>query len=206
MKSAMPLIVALLVSSNETHAQTYEFNAAVGSSLTVNGALDGTTVADHYWGSDYSGYVGELALVFANQGELPGDIGVPRGTFLGDSGDTYAGSLGLVVFCLDSETTFNTSSNASQTYTYEAYAWQAAETRFMSEGVDGYNAGGLLKAAYLIEQYYDIAHDGGDLGAAALQSAIWEVVTDAVPSVADGDGNYYVRTDTGIGTEIVRSR
>lgn len=205
MKFAMPLLVVLLVSAARVNAQTYEFNSVTGSTSSVNGSLDGWTVADHYWGNDYSGYVGELALLFANPDDVPGGIGVPRGTFIGDAGDTYAGTLGLVVFCLDSETVFNTSGSASQTYTYEAYDWQAAESRFLADGVSGYNTGGLQKAAYLIEHYYDVAHDGGDLGASALQSAIWEVVTDPVASVADGDGNYFVRTDTGVSTLDQRS-
>ena len=178
-------------------AQTFDFNSISGVNPATDGSIDGWTMADHFGGSNYSGYVGELSLIFANPDDVAGGIGVPRGTFVGDAGDSYAGQLGLVVFCLDSETLFKSSATPSTTYSYEAFNFGAAEERYLAEGVSGYREGGLLRAAYLIENYYDVAHGGGDLEAAALQSAIWEVLTDATPDVSTGSGNYYVRDNTG---------
>jgi len=185
--------------------QTFNFNGVSGVNSSTDGSIDGWTLADHYGGSDYSGYVGELSLIFSNQNDVAGGIGVPRGTFLGDVDGSYAGDLGLVVFCLDSETGFGSSSSPSQTFQYQAYNAGAAESRYLAEGVNGYRVGGLLRAAYLIENFYDVAHGGGDLEASALQAAIWEVLTDATPDLSTGSGNYYVRDTTGSGLLDQRS-
>lgn len=202
----LPVLSAVLLgSATFSAAQTYQFNGISGINSATDGSIDGWTVADQFGSNQYSGYVGELALIFANQNDVPGGIGVPRGTFLGDAGDTYAGDLGLVVFCIDSETAFGNSGSPAQTFTYEAYAWGAAENRYLSEGVSSYQLDGLLRAAYLLETYYDEAHDGGDLGASALQAAIWEVLADASPDLSTGSGMYFVRNNTGSTTLNQRS-
>lgn len=152
-------------------------------------------MADHYGSSDYSGFVGQLGLVFEDQTAFAGLTSVPEGTFIGDVADIYAGQYGLTVFCIDSETLFQ-GSGTNTPQTYAAHSYQQAEVRYTLEGVSGYTAGGLRRAAYLLESFYWDAMDGGDLGASTLQSALWEVLTDTVPSLSFGQGNYYLRNNT----------
>jgi len=191
------LLILMLSFGGVSFAQMFQFNGVSGVNSSTDGALDGWSVGDRYGGTSYNGYVGELALIFANDGDVPSGLGVPRGTFVGDVGGSYAGKLGLVVFCTDSNTGFRNSSSPANVFSYEAHTLASAESRYLAEGVSGYRSGGLRRAAYLIENYYDAAHAAGDLAAAALQSAIWEVLTDESPSLSPEDGNYFVRENTG---------
>ncbi|MEM9235907.1 MAG: PEP-CTERM sorting domain-containing protein [Verrucomicrobiota bacterium] len=177
-------------------AQGFQFNGITGVNSATDDSIGGWTIADQYLGSNFSGYAGEMSLIFANDGDVPSGIGVPRGTFVGDAGGAYAGDLGLVVFCIDINTGFRESASPAETFSYEAHTFASAESRYLAEGVTGYRSGGLLRAAYLIENFYDAAHAGGDLGAAALQAAIWEVLTDGDPSLAPGDDNYFLRNNS----------
>lgn len=198
------LLSAALCLSMADAQSTYEYRSVSGEQGTVNGALDGYTVADHYGTSSYSGYVGEMGLVFNNQSSFSGISGTPQGTFRGDAGDIYDNQVGLVVFCIDSETPF-VGSGTSSVQTYVGYGLIQAEQRYLTDGVAGYTPGGLRRAAYLLETFYNTAHNGGNLEAASMQSAIWEVLTDSTPSLATGDGNYYVRNNTGNATTNQRS-
>lgn len=87
--------------------------------------------------------------------------------------------------------------------TYVPDDFAAANSRYngvnngSGNGVPFYRDGGLLRAAYLIDKFYDSVHAAGNTEAAALQSAIWEVLYDANPDVETGNGNYYVRNNTG---------
>ena len=67
--------------------------------------------------------------------------------------------------------------------------------RYLSEGVGGYAAGGR-SGDLLMEHYYSTASSRGDVTTAALQAAIWELLTDTQPSLAQGQGSYFVRNDT----------
>jgi hypothetical protein len=174
----------------------FQFNGLSGVNSSTQGALDGWSIADQLGGRPYSGYAGEMALIFANESDVPDGLGVPRGTFLGDSSGSYADDLGLVVYCIDLNTEFKNSVNPSDVFLYEAHTLESAESRYLAEGVNGYRSGGLKRAAYLIENYYDSAHAAGDLAAASLQAAIWEVLTDTVPSLVPDDGDYSLRNDT----------
>jgi hypothetical protein len=175
-----------------------------GSDPNVDGTLNGWTVADQFGTSQYAGYVGHLGVIFQDQAAFADVSGTPRGSFRGDAGGAYAGQLGLVAFCIDSETSFRgTSNQAPQNYVpNQAYT---AEARYLDEGVSGYGTGGLLKAAYLLETFYDQAMSLGDLGAATLQAAIWEVLTDSTPNLAIGNGNYFLRNNTGNATQNNRA-
>ncbi|MCU0796804.1 MAG: PEP-CTERM sorting domain-containing protein [Akkermansiaceae bacterium] len=195
MKKQIRLVLAACVLGTPLHAQNYDFETVTGYLSSVNGALDGWTMADHYAGNNYQGYVGEMGLIFANQSSLPSGLGVPEGTFRGDASDLYSGELGLVVFCIDSETPFQ-GAGTQQVQVYQAHTLAMAEARYLGEGVAGYMAGGLQRAAYLMDTYFADAHAAGDVGAAAMQSAIWEVLTDFNPNLAMGSGNYYVRNNT----------
>lgn len=170
-----------------------------GGDANVDESLNGWIVPDQFGLSQYSGYVGHLGVIFQDQAAFAAVVGTPRGSFRGDSSGSYAGQLGLVAFCIDSETSFlGTSNQAPQNYTaHQAYN---AEARYLGEGVSGYGTGGLLRAAYLLETFYDDAMAAGDLGAAALQSSIWEVLTDSTPDLALGVGNYFLRNNTGDAT------
>ncbi|MGB6222034.1 PEP-CTERM sorting domain-containing protein [Haloferula sp.] len=204
MKFIFLLPLALLL-SGVAYGQRFEFNSVSGVNSATDDSIDGWSISDTFLGQEFNGYSGELALIFANDEDVPGGIGTPRGTFRGDTGGAYAGKLGLVVFCTDPNTEFKSSSSPSVKFTYEAHSLSSAERRYLTEGVSGYRAGGLLRAAYLIETFYDQAHAAGDLQAASLQSAIWEVLTDGTPSLAPGQGNYFLRNDTGLGVIDLRS-
>ncbi len=186
-------------------AVVLEFHSFTGLSASVDGTLDGATVADQYGGHQYTSYVGSLGLMFADPSVVEDIIGTPLGSFRGDAGGAHAGGLGLMGFCIDSETGFGVSATTDQTFYYEPMSWEVAEARYLSEGVGGYRAGGLKKAAYLLERHYVEADAGGDLEAAAMQAAIWEVLTDSDPNLNDGRGNYFLRTDTGDATLNQRS-
>ncbi|MEP4076852.1 PEP-CTERM sorting domain-containing protein [Haloferula sp.] len=177
-------------------AQVFQFNGITGVNSSTDDSIDGWSIADQYGGSNYSGYAGEMSLIFANDGDVPGGLGVPRGTFVGDVGGSYADKLGLVVFCTDPNTGFRESGSPADVFTFEAHSLASAESRYLAEGVSGYRSGGLRRAAYLIENFYDEAHAAGDLAAAALQAAIWEVLTDSDPSLSMDDGNYFLRNNS----------
>lgn len=204
MKSIFLLMLTLLM-SGVGYGQRFEFNSVSGVNSATDDSIDGWSISDSFLGDEFSGYSGELALIFANDEDVPGGIGTPRGTFRGDTGAAYAGRLGLVVFCADPSTEFRSSSSPSVKFTYEAHSLASAERRYLTEGVSGYRAGGLLRAAYLIENFYDQAHAAGDAQAASLQSAIWEVLTDTTPSLSPGEGNYFLRNDTGLAVIDLRS-
>jgi hypothetical protein len=193
--SIRPLLLLLLTCS-AVQAQMFQFNGLSGVNTDTNDSLDGWTIADRYGGTSYSGYAGEMALLFSNDGDVSSGLGVPRGTFVGNATGSYAGKLGLVVFCTDSNTGFRESSHVGELFSYEAHSLASAESRYLAEGVGGYRSGGLRRAAYMIENYYDAAHSAGDLAAAALQAAIWEVLTDDVPSLSPDEGNYFLRNNT----------
>lgn len=199
MKSLLSPFFALCL-GGAAGAQVFQFNGLSGVNPAVDDSIDGWTIADQFDGGDLSAYAGELSLIFANDEDVPSGLGVPRGTFVGDADGAYAGKLGLVVFCTDINTGFRTSANPDDVFAYEAHSLAAAESRYLAEGVTDYYSGGLRRAAYLIENYYDVAHDGDDLGAAALQAAIWEVLTDETPSLAPGADTYFLRNDTSQGT------
>lgn len=204
--SAFRAFLATLLVSASVHGQTFQFNSISGVNSATDDAIDGWAVSDEFLGSPFQGYAGELSLIFANPEDVPGGIGTPRGTFRGDLGGAYSDQLGLVVFCIDPNIQFPNSANPSQSFTYAAHGLEAAEGRYLSEGVAGYRAGGLLRAAYMIETFYDQAHAGGDLEAAALQAAIWEVLTDGTPDLSLGQGNYFLRDNTGSSGSNLRSQ
>ncbi len=185
-------------------AAIYQVEPVSGQVGSVNGSLNGWSVADHYGTSNYQGFIGDLGLMFVDDGSLPPIDTQSAGIFTGDSGDTYDGRLGINAFCIDSETGF-VGAGSGTVVEYSAHSLGAAEARYLAEGVDGYRAGGLKRAAYLVQNYYEASRASGDLGASALQAAIWEVLTDEVASVATGDGNYYVRDNTSNGTLNSRS-
>jgi hypothetical protein len=124
------------------------------------------------------------------------------GLVVADAGGTYSGVRGIVGFCIDSETSFQTSSSNADVKTYVAHSYTAANSRYngvnngSGNGVPFYRDGGLLRAAYLMDKFYESAHAAGETEAAALQAAIWEVLYDANPDVETGNGNYYVRNNT----------
>lgn len=184
------------------HAQV-QFWTASGNSSDVNGALDGRTVADRLGANSYNGYVGEMILMPSDPNYLGGLAPDAPGIVEADSDGAYAGVRGMVGFCIDSETAFQVSSGALDLKTYVPHDFAAANSRYngvnngSGNGVPFYRDGGLLRAAYLIDKFYEAAHAAGDTEAAALQAAIWEVLYDANPSVSTGDGNYYVRNNTG---------
>lgn len=184
------------------HAQV-QFWTASGNSSDVNGALDGRTVADRLGANSYNGYVGEMILMPSDPNYLGGLAPDAPGIVVADSGGAYSGVRGIVGFCIDSETAFQVSSGALDIKNYVPYDYAAANSRYngvnngSGNGVPSYRDGGLLRAAYLIDKFYESAHAAGDNEAAALQAAIWEVLYDANPSVATGNGNYFVRNNTG---------
>lgn len=196
MKRTVSTVIVSLLFGVVAQGQVFQFNSRSGVNSDTDGSLDGWTIADRLGGVDYSGYAGELSLIFANEDDLPTGLGVPRGTFLGDAEGAYADRLGLVVFCTDPNTGFLDSSSPAESFAYRPLALAAAESRYLSEGVAGYIAGGLKRAAYLIETFFDGAHAAGDREAAALQAAVWEVLTDSTPNLATGAGNYFLRNDT----------
>jgi hypothetical protein len=177
----------------------------VSSTVTsVDGSLNGWDVADQYGVNQYQGNIGHLGLI---PGQVTGSPTIDPnaiGTFLGDPNDTYDGRAGLVGFCIDSETSL-VGAGTGQLVDYEAYTWDAAETRYLVEGVSGYRPGGLRRAAYLLENFFVESEVLGSLGAASMQAAIWEVLTDESPSLALNDGNYFVRNNTGDATLDSRS-
>jgi hypothetical protein len=187
-----------------------EFWTLSGGNANVDGAADGRTVADRLNSNSYSGYVGEMVLMPTDPDLLGGlESGAP-GLMEADASGDYSGVRGIVGFCIDSETGFRNSSSPLDFNSYVPLDYTEANNRYngidngSGNGVAFYQNGGLLRAAYLIDKFYDSAHAAGDTEAAALQVAIWEVLYDTNPSVATGNGAYYVRNNTGnAGTNAV---
>ena len=182
-----------------------EFWSISGQSAEVTNAVDGYVVADHLGSNNYNGYVGQLVIAPSNPSLLGGLPASTPGIIETSSGGTYQSVRGLVGFCIDSETAFQTSSGLADTKSYVGLDFAGANSRYIEDGVSQYRPGSLMRAAYLIDRYYEQVHAGGDLEAAALQTAIWEVLYDAAPNVATGAGNYYVRNNTGNATTDGRS-
>lgn len=194
-----PCVLGGILGISCLQAAPSSFFAQSGNHSSLNGALDGTTVADQLGLSPYDGFVGELALIPVDSSAL---ASVPSGTagmITADNGGTFSNRRGLAGFCIDSETGFLTSSSSSssQHRSYEALSFSSANARYLSEGTHYYLADGLKRAAYLLENFYNSAHNGSDVEAAALQSAIWEVLYDSNPNVSLNQGNYFIRTDVG---------
>ncbi|QTN31300.1 hypothetical protein HZ994_02805 [Akkermansiaceae bacterium] len=189
-------IIFVLFSSPFVTAQL-EFWSISGQSADVDGAVDGLQVPDHLGGNNYNGYVGQLVIMPTDPSLMGGLTPSAPGLVEGDTGGTYQQVRGIAVFCIDSETAFLTSANQSVTHTYVGSDFATANSRYINEGVSQYRPGALLRAAYLIDRFYDQVHAAGDIEAAALQTAIWEVLYDAAPDVETGQGNYYVRNNTG---------
>jgi len=177
-----------------------EFWSISGQSVDVNGAVDGAQVADHLGGNNYNGYVGQLVIMPTDPSLMGSLAPSAPGMIVADSDGAYQNVRGLAGFCIDSETSFLTSANRSSPRIYVGLDYATANSRYISQGVSQYRPGGLLRAAYLMDKFYDQVHAGGDIDAAALQAAIWEVLYDATPNVTTGQGNYYVRNNTGNGT------
>ncbi|MGB6223372.1 hypothetical protein [Haloferula sp.] len=192
--------VAILLTLNSISdaAQTVNFWSAQGDSTDVNAALFGGTVFDHLGGSNYSGYIGEMALIPTEPGILSDAAPGARGMASMDGDGLYGGARGFVGFCIDSETPFLTSSSLSDTFDYQPLSFAAANSRFQADGVNFYISGSLKRAAYMIETFYDDARAAGELGGASLQAGIWEVLYDANPSVSSESGNYYIRNNIGL--------
>ncbi len=180
------------------HGQV-EFWSRSGTS-DVDDATDGFTVPDHLRSNNYQGYVGEMVLMPTNPNLLNGLPPSAPGLITADSGDTYSGVRGIAGFCIDSETSFKISSSQADRKTYLALTYAQANSRYIADGVLHYLPGNLLRAAYMIDKFYQQAHAGGNIEAAALQAAIWEVLYDSTPNTNTGNGNYYVRNNTGDAT------
>ena len=180
-------------------AAPVSFYGQSGNHSALNGALDGVDVADQLGLSPYDGFIGQLALIPADPTLLSYVTAGTAGMITADGGGAFSDLRGLAGFCIDSETTFLTSSGTgfSQLHGYEAHNFSSADSRYLSDGVNFYLAGGLKKAAYLLETFYGDAHGGGDEEAAALQAAIWDVLYDSSHGVGLNDGNYYLRTNAG---------
>ncbi len=164
---------------------------------------DGAVVADHLATNIYEGYIGELVIMPTNSdflGSLQTDA---PGLVEADSDGVYSGVRGIIGYCIDSETVFRTSFSRADTNSYSPLNYTDANNRYnginngSGNGVAFYRNGGLLRAAYLMDKFYESAHAGGNNRAAALQTAIWEVLYDGNLSVSTGNGNYYVRNNTG---------
>ena len=197
--------VGLLLGSSGLQAQV-QFWTASGNSSDVDAVLDGRTVADRLGSNSYSGYVGEMILMPSDPNYLGGLAPDAPGIVVADGDGAYSGVRGIVGFCIDSETAFQVSSGALDLKTYVPHDFAAANSRYngvnngSGNGVPFYRDGGLLRAAYLIDSFFESAHAAGETEAAALQAAIWEVLYDATPDVTTGSGNYYVRNNTGSST------
>ena len=190
-------LFASLVGASCLHAAPINYWSQAGNHSTVNGALDGATVADQLGLNSYNGFIGELVVMPTDASRLSGVASGTSGMVTADSDGIFSGKRGLAGYCIDSATSFNVSTSLGETYTYESYSYVAANARYLSENVAYYNDGGLKRAAYLMETFYATAHTGGDLEAAALQAAIWEVLYDGTPSVTLNSGDYFIRTNTG---------
>jgi hypothetical protein len=199
MRTLPSLASLFLLSLSATQAaQTVSFWSASGSSQDLNDALNGATIFDHLGSSDYSGYIGELILMPTEPAFLSEAAVDARGMAIADSDGTFAGTRGFVGFCIDSETNFEVSSDLSVTYNYQPMGFSAAENRYSTESVNLYVAGGLKRAAYLLENYFDAAQGSGSLGGASLQAGIWGTLYDLNPDLSTGIGNYYIRNNVGI--------
>lgn len=203
------VVLCLLLCVSVSRGQV-QFWTASGTSSDVNGALDGMTVSDRLGANSYNGYVGEMILMPSDPNYLGGLAPNAPGLVVADGDGAYAGITGIVGFCIDSETSFQVSSSLTDFKTYVPYNFAAANSRYngvnngSGNGVPFYRDGGLLRAAYLIDKFYESARAAGDTESAALQAAIWEVLYDANPSVNTGSGNYFVRNNTGnAGTNAV---
>lgn len=193
----VPALLTGILGASCLDATPVSFWSQSGSNSSVNEALDGMTVADQLGLNPYNGYIGEMVLMPTDLNTLAALAADTAGIVTADNGGTFSGKRGLAAFCIDSETSFKTSASLAQTYSYEAFTFSAANSRYLDENVPYYNSNGLKRAAYLLENNYSAAHAGGNTQAAALQAAIWEVLYDADPSVTLGSGEYYIRTNTG---------
>lgn len=198
------ILICLLLPIVEVSAQV-DFWSISGQSVEVTAVVDGYDVADRLGSNDYNGYVGELVIAPTDPSLLGGLPASTLGIIETSSGGAYDSVRGLVGFCIDSETGFQTSSGLLDSKSYMALNYEEANSRYIEDGVSQYRPGSLLRAAYLIDRFYEEVHAGGDLEAAALQTAIWEVMYDATPNVGTGIGNYYVRNNTRNGTLNARS-
>jgi len=196
------VVLCLCLSISALQAQV-QFWTLSGSAADVDGTTDGRTVADRLNSNSYNGYVGEMVLMPTDPNLMGGLNPSAPGLIEADANGAYSGVRGIVGFCIDSETAFRNSANQLDFNNYVPLDYTQANNRYngvnngSGNGVPFYLNGGLLKAAYLIDRFYASAHAGGDTEAAALQSAIWEVLYDANASVATGNGAYYVRNNTG---------
>lgn len=197
MKTSLHLAIAIVVVSAPVLGQTYGFDTVSGRTTATQNALDGWVVADQVGSNRYQGYVGELGLMFNDAGIDPG--GLPPGTFRGDSGGEYEGYLGLTAFCIDADVSLN-GVGAGDTQIFQAYHLTGAEGRIAAEAGTIYQPGSLARVAYLLDIFYGAAAGLGDLGAATMQAAIWEVLEDPNPNLAFGSGGYFLRNNTGDAT------
>ncbi len=184
-------------------AAQVEFWTLSGNSSDVNASADGRTVADRLNSNSYNGYVGEMVLMPTDSALLDGLPTDAPGLIEADGTGEYAGVRGIVGFCIDSETSFRNSGDRFDFNSYVPLDYNEANNRYngvnngSGNGVASYRNGGLLRAAYMIDKFYEEAHQAGNSQSAALQTAIWEVLYDANPDVGTGNGNYYVRNNTG---------
>lgn len=196
------IVVSVCLGVSTLNAQV-SFWTLSGSSGDVDGVADGRTVADRLNSNSYNGYVGEMILMPTDPAFL-GDLETDaRGLVEADADGGYSGVRGIAGFCIDSETGYQISANQFDTHSYVPLEYAEAESRYngvnngSGNGAAFYRSGGLLRAAYLIDRFFEETHAGGNSEAAAMQAAIWELLYDEVPSVDTGDGAYYVRNNTG---------
>ncbi|MBN8460516.1 MAG: hypothetical protein J0M04_22020 [Verrucomicrobia bacterium] len=185
------LTAIAMVSGAVASGQTggiYSFYPTSGGHSAVNAALDGMTVYDSFRGHDSRAYAGEMGLVFADQSSYTG-AQTPANTFRADADGPLSGDLGLWGYCVDYSSPWTDS--ATQSRQFRATTVSDADLLYTQQGVTGYQTGGLFRAAYLIDAFASSVNAQGDTEAAALQTAIWEVLYDGQPDVTQG--SFYVR-------------
>lgn len=168
----------------------YGFLPVSGGNPAVDAALDGITVYDSFRGEQSHAYAGEMGLVFADQGAYTGSQ-TPANTFRTDTEGPLSNQLGLWGYCVDWSSPWKDSTTQSRLFRATTVA--EADQIYQAQGVAGYSAGGLFRAAYLIDSYASYVNTQNHIAAAALQAAIWEVLYDANPSVSQGQGTYFLR-------------
>lgn len=173
---------------------TYDFLPVSGGNSAANAALDGFRIYDTFRGSAGQAYAGEMGLVFADQSAYTGTQ-TPANTFRADADGPLPDQLGLWGYCVDITSPWR--DNTTQSRQFRATTIADADLLYRQQGVTGYLAGGLHRAAYLVDSYSATVKDQDQYAAAALQAAIWEVLYDANPSVTEGAGNYFVRNHLG---------
>lgn len=177
------------------------FWVQTGEESPYDQILYGTTVRNHGNGINWPGYNGQTVIIPTDQSVFTGMPGNTRGSVTVPSSGPFADNIGLVTFCIDWMTDLRVSDNTNEIYDYRSYNYLAAESRYASEPVASYLPGGLLRAAYLLEEFFDEVND--DISGAALQAAIWEVLYDTSLNLDHGEGNFYIRTNEDVdGTEI----